>query len=154
MSYGRTCKYLRHYQTVSFSITLLLASVLLPQIQLVHAGGKSPYDSGYDHGCDDVGISDPSDRYINQPGKGPSFHTDEFMQGYNDALDDCSDDDGTTSGGSPRPKPDWGTNADGSYICPPKDELINLDCLKPDTREKYEDAFYNDEPLPTLGPGD
>ena len=31
-------------------------------------------------------ISDPDDRYINQPGKGPSFHTEEFMSGY----DDCS----------------------------------------------------------------
>ena len=29
------------------------------------------YDSGYNHGCDDAGISDPDDRYINQPEKGP-----------------------------------------------------------------------------------
>lgn len=33
------------------------------------------YDSGYDHGCDDAGISNLGDRYINQPEKGPSFHT-------------------------------------------------------------------------------
>jgi hypothetical protein len=52
--------------------------------------GSSPFDSEYDHGCDDVKISDPSDRYINQPGKGPSFHTDEFMQGYNDGYNACS----------------------------------------------------------------
>jgi hypothetical protein len=50
-----------------------MASVLAPQIQLADAGGKSPYDSGYDHGCDDAGISDPSDRYINEPGKGQAF---------------------------------------------------------------------------------
>jgi hypothetical protein len=65
-------------------------SVLAPQIQLADAGGKSPYDSGYDHGCNDAGISDPSDRYINEPGKGPSFHTDEFMQGYNAGYNTCS----------------------------------------------------------------
>jgi hypothetical protein len=28
------------------------------------------YNSGHDRGCDDAGISDPSDRYINRPGKG------------------------------------------------------------------------------------
>jgi hypothetical protein len=48
--------------------------------------GSSPYNSGYDHGCDDAKISDPSDRYINQPEKGPSFHTDEFMNGYRDGY--------------------------------------------------------------------
>ena len=30
---------------------MLIGSVLLPQIQLADASGKSPYDSGYDHGC-------------------------------------------------------------------------------------------------------
>ena len=30
-------------------------------------------------------------RYINQPGKGPSFHTDRFIDGYNDGFDACSD---------------------------------------------------------------
>lgn len=55
-----------------------------------HASSKSPYESGYDHGCDDAGISDPSNRYINQPEKGPSFHTSEFMSGYNDGVNSCS----------------------------------------------------------------
>ena len=32
-------------------------------------------DSGFNHGCDDAEISNPDDRYINQPEKGPSFHT-------------------------------------------------------------------------------
>jgi hypothetical protein len=35
--------------------------------QTASAGGKSPYESGYNHGCDDADISDPDDRYINQP---------------------------------------------------------------------------------------
>jgi hypothetical protein len=51
---------------------------------------KDPYDSGYDHGCDDATISDPDDYYINQDGKGPSNHTDEFMNGYNDGYSSCS----------------------------------------------------------------
>jgi hypothetical protein len=50
-----------------------------------------PYESGYNHGCDDARISDPSERYINQPGKGPSFHTGSFMNGYYDGFDACSD---------------------------------------------------------------
>ncbi len=54
------------------------------------ASSNSPYDSGYDHGCDDAGISDSSDRYINQPEKGPSFHTSEFMNGYNAGVSSCS----------------------------------------------------------------
>ncbi|MPZ07037.1 MAG: hypothetical protein GEU26_11595 [Nitrososphaeraceae archaeon] len=58
---------------------------------LVQASNDSPYSSGYDHGCNDAAISDPSERYINQPGKGPSFHTGEFMNGYYDGFDACSD---------------------------------------------------------------
>ncbi|MGH9975455.1 MAG: hypothetical protein ACRD8Z_06415, partial [Nitrososphaeraceae archaeon] len=39
------------------------------------------YDSGQNHVCDDADKSDPDDIYINQPGKGPSFHTGAFMDG-------------------------------------------------------------------------
>ncbi|MGH9974726.1 MAG: hypothetical protein ACRD8Z_02670, partial [Nitrososphaeraceae archaeon] len=56
-----------------------------------YASQNEPYESGYDHSCDDAGISDSSDRYINQPGKGPSFHADSFMNGYNNGFDSCSD---------------------------------------------------------------
>jgi hypothetical protein len=48
------------------------------------------YDSGYDHGCDDAGISDPSDRYYNQPERGPAFHTEAFNSGYEDGFNACS----------------------------------------------------------------
>lgn len=51
---------------------------------------KSPYRSGYDHGCDDADISDADDRYINQPEKGFGFHTEEFNQGYIDGFCDNS----------------------------------------------------------------
>ena len=49
-----------------------------------------PYKSGYTHGCSDAKISDTSKRYINQPGKGAGFHTNEFMRGYNDGFEKCS----------------------------------------------------------------
>jgi hypothetical protein len=57
---------------------------------VVFASESSPYDSGYDHGCGDARISDPDDRYINKDGKGPSNHTDEFMNGYNSGYNNCS----------------------------------------------------------------
>jgi hypothetical protein len=56
----------------------------------VFASESSPYDSGYDHGCDGAGISDPDERYINQPDTGQSHHTGAFMQGYDDGFDACS----------------------------------------------------------------
>lgn len=62
-----------------------------PAIPHVYASNESPYNSGYNHGCDDAGISNPSERYINQPGKGPLFHTEEFMSGYYNGFNACSD---------------------------------------------------------------
>lgn len=73
-----------------FIIFGLIAVLILSNPGSVLASSKSPYDSGYDHGCDDADISDPSSRYINQPEKGPSFHTSEFMQGYNTGFNSCS----------------------------------------------------------------
>ena len=58
------------------------------------------YDSGYNHGCDDAGISDPDDRYINQPEKGPPFHTGTFMRAYNDGFDACSGTNANSSSSS------------------------------------------------------
>lgn len=75
---------------MSFVTLMLMMSISTGQMQLASASSKSPYESGYDHGCDDADISDPDDRYINQPEKGPSFHTNEFMRGYNDGYDECS----------------------------------------------------------------
>jgi hypothetical protein len=74
--------------------TILL--ITIPGSALASSG--SPYDSGYNHGCDDARISDPSDRYINQPEKGPSYHTSEFMNGYNSGFNSC----GSTSNYEPK----------------------------------------------------
>lgn len=54
--------------------------------------GNLPYKSGYSHGCSDAKISDSEKRYINQPGKGPTYHTSEFMRGYNDGFELCHKD--------------------------------------------------------------
>jgi len=48
------------------------------------------YNSGYTHGCSDAKISDISERYINQLEKGPNFHTFEFMRGYDDGFEVCT----------------------------------------------------------------
>jgi hypothetical protein len=74
--------YTRCYLAAFFGF-LFMVSTLVFQIQPLEATSKSPYDSGYDLGCEDADISNPNDRYINQPERGPSFHTDEFMIGYN-----------------------------------------------------------------------
>jgi hypothetical protein len=79
-------------------IILFLVANITIIVDNTTALGSSPYDSGYDHGCDDTDISDPDDRYINQPEKVPSFHTDEFMNGYNDGFNACSSGDSSTSG--------------------------------------------------------
>ncbi len=65
--------------TVAFIICTLTVLSPLSSTQVYAA---SPYDSGYSHGYDDAQLFDPSEHYINQPGKGPEFHTDEFMDGY------------------------------------------------------------------------
>jgi hypothetical protein len=72
-------------------IVVFILVLLVPSITIIPSTtyAKSPYESGYDHGCDDAGISDPSDRYINQPEKGPAFHTSKFMNGYNTGFNSC-----------------------------------------------------------------
>jgi hypothetical protein len=79
----------------------VLTAVTASQTQLATAS-TSPYQSGYNHGCSDARISDPSDQYINEPGKGPSFHTPAFMNGYYAGFNACSGGGGSggNSGGS------------------------------------------------------
>jgi hypothetical protein len=105
--YRKTFRYVRYPCVVpSLSTFFLLACIILtPQIQLAFGGSKSPYSSGYDYGCDDAKISDPSDRYINEPGKGPSNHTDEFMDGYYTGFDACSGRNYQPSPQQPQPQP-------------------------------------------------
>jgi len=70
-------------------LSMFMVSVIAVD-SLGHASSGA-YDLGYDHGCADAGVSDPEDRYINQPGKGPAFHSNRFMEGYNYGFAACSD---------------------------------------------------------------
>jgi hypothetical protein len=81
--------------TISFRCIIFGSAVFISMILAVATdssgyASSNAYDSGYNHGCDDAGISDADDRYINQPEKGPPFHTGTFMRAYNDGFDACS----------------------------------------------------------------
>ncbi|MGC1134808.1 MAG: hypothetical protein WA941_18415 [Nitrososphaeraceae archaeon] len=109
--------YQRFYKKKFCCIQLVSAFVISTLLTLTIGSpgyaSSDAYDSGYDHGCDDAGISDPDDRYYNQPEKGPSFHTDAFNRGYNDGFDTCS---GSDNDNQPRsdsaPEP---SNTDSGY---------------------------------------
>jgi hypothetical protein len=79
-----------HNTTVFVLMVMIVVNFSIFQSGSAGYATTKSYAFGYDHGCDDAGIADPSDRYINQPGKGPSFHTNEFMDGYDDGFVACS----------------------------------------------------------------
>lgn len=64
----------------------ILAVLLISVPGSALASSKSPYESGFDHGYNDAQLYYPSEHYINQPGKGPEFHTSDFMNGYYDGY--------------------------------------------------------------------
>ena len=51
---------------------------------------ESASTSGYNRGCIDAQIPNPSERYINQFKNGPSSHSETFMRVYNEGFDACS----------------------------------------------------------------
>lgn len=55
-------------------------------------------DFGYSHGCSDAQIPNPVNRYINQPEKVSSHHSDAFMESYLNGFKDCSNLDSGSSG--------------------------------------------------------
>ena len=56
-----------------FGTCFVLSALLVAQLNPPAYSSIDAYDSGYDHGCDDAGISNPDNRYINQPEKGQLF---------------------------------------------------------------------------------
>jgi hypothetical protein len=88
--------------TFYFSSAVILAALIASFASIPSAfASNDAYDSGRDHGCDDANISDPDDRYINQPERGPSYHTGAFMDGYHAGFDACSGNgDDNDNGGS------------------------------------------------------
>ena len=57
----------------TFSILLGILTMLTIHSQLGQPIYAPAHTSGYNRGCSDAQISDPSERYINQPGKGSDF---------------------------------------------------------------------------------
>jgi hypothetical protein len=94
MRQSNTLRYVKSPFAISFSSFLLMTAEILAASQRPLAfssssssstSSSSPtsqYDSGFEHECDDPMIPELLDRYINQPGNGPSDQTDEFMRGY------------------------------------------------------------------------
>ncbi len=68
------------------ALLFMAAASLGIQSALAKQGDSGSYDEGYKHGCSDSRL--PMDaRYINIPGKGASFHSKIFMQGYTDGFE-------------------------------------------------------------------
>ena len=99
--------------------TIVVSGLIMQQSasMFTYASESSPYDSGYDHGCDDAGRSE-SDKYINQDEKGPAFHTQEFMSGYYSGLNACSSSGGKDGG-------DGGFNLMNSLLNRAKVEVLS-----------------------------
>jgi hypothetical protein len=96
------------------SLTIFIS--LVGSITSVFASNEDPYDSGYNHGCDDADL-DAEDRYINEPGKGPSHHTERFMDGYNDGFDACGDNNSNSGSDSDFIGRNFGESGDESGEC-------------------------------------
>jgi hypothetical protein len=71
------------------AVLIIVAVASLGTMQGVISKKGTLFQAGYDHGCNDVKVMF-SARYINQPAKGPSFHTQEFMSGYDAGFSACS----------------------------------------------------------------
>jgi hypothetical protein len=69
---------------VSFSLYLFISII-------GQAHAQNQYEFGYDKGCEDAKITNSTQQYIKQPGGGPSFHSNEFIEGYDDGYEECFD---------------------------------------------------------------
>ena len=71
------------------SVALLIGAPVFLMEKQQAAFAISDYQSGYNHGCNDVN-KPVSQRYINAIGKGESQHTAEFMNGYHQGFKACA----------------------------------------------------------------
>jgi hypothetical protein len=121
--------------TITF-LTLFVVAVSGVSLEPISASSKSPYESGYDHGCDDSELK-AEDRYINEPGKDASFHTDEFMDGYRTRYQECKEGNSNDS----EKEPNSSVNSDCFH------EGYNDGRDNPFSLEKYRDCGGS------MGPG-
>lgn len=75
---------------VTFFVLVITISFAIFHFGSVVNASSESYDSGYDHGCEDTRIANPSDREINDPDNRPESYTKEFMAGYYDGFNECS----------------------------------------------------------------
>jgi hypothetical protein len=124
------------------SVILLSGLIFIQHISIDQVYSKSAYDSGYDHGCDDAGISDEDERYINQPEKGPSYHTKKFMQGYKDGFESCE----VSTGMTPNEKDDFNTAPNTDFNTAPNTDFNTIpDTHRTNLNPPTPADFNNDE---------
>ena len=78
------------YYNKALAINSTNSNALYGKQDAVSKIAASAPTSGYSRGCIDAQIPNLSERYINQLKNGPSFHSDAFMQVYNEGFDACS----------------------------------------------------------------
>ena len=106
---------LKHKAPITVAFLICTLTVFSP-LSLTQVYAADAYDSGYDHGCSDAGISDSSERYTNQPEKGPSYHTEEFNDGYDAGFSACSSGGSTSSNGGSNDDDAKSSNDDGEIL--------------------------------------
>jgi Tfp pilus assembly protein PilF len=78
------------YYNKALSINSTYIGTLFDKQNAISKIVESGNTSGYDRGCIDAQIPNPSERYISQSINGSSFHNEAFMQVYNEGFDACS----------------------------------------------------------------
>jgi hypothetical protein len=107
---------------ISTAITCFMMTIILTSP--VYASTLTPFQSGYDHGCDDAKIPDSNknERYIEQPGKGRAYHTVEFMNGYEYGFTQCKS-SGEGNPGEGNPSGDSSLPIDAAFMRDPNGKL-------------------------------
>jgi hypothetical protein len=81
-------------------LVIVAAASLGIQNALAKQGDSGSYDAGFKPGCSDAKLP-INQRYINMPGKGASFHSQKFMDGYTQGFEACKfESNGTASSSS------------------------------------------------------
>lgn len=75
---------------IGFALVMMGIASMGTQVYAKNEGGPKAYKSGYNHGCDDVGLP-ANQKYINQDEKGPAYHSQDFMNGYYDGYASCQE---------------------------------------------------------------
>ena len=73
-----------------YNYMLIILTVLTLYFPVsIQSNLASAQSDGYTHGCSDGKISNPNQRYLNQPGNGPENQNEEFRNEYIKGFNDC-----------------------------------------------------------------